>query len=815
MLAFLIFTGNSVAFLRIIVINKNALYSDSRIRQLSAASLTCGLVLTPAVPALAHEEHGTASASDTTSNQRTRRIDGENTVAGVHANLVDLSLRDGALTLGSRASTHDGEGIYDPARTVFHLPNTDSTRSTVAAGYEFIAPKGTPIWYIPHTGTGGILHPGFGADNIPRDALKENKISLELVRTQAPDGGSVEVFHEDPSGPTRLFSSRENLPAHTITAGEQAHPGWAFTAPGVYRLTFRATAQRTDGTPISAEQTYTVAVGDVPANIFEQMRTQEGERRGGAPEAADRSAAASAASPAGAGAPKTPANISGANTHNVRQAGAPASGGSNGAPQQPRAEHPAAQGPAPEPQAQQAGNSASQGSGAADRSTPEAVNAAEPSGGNGAASAADSGGTGTDGTVQSITPPAGASGGKSVRGSNSANVAPGASHQGAAAGSGSAGGGAGSSGAGSGGSDSAGSGSEKCYATEVQVKDAKQSLRSPASVPSVEPALHTATVQNVAEYGGSDRATEGHFDVGPVLNGSTLSSAVKDDRFSPPKHVSPGSLNFVLGDAAKLKFPAGMEDIAPAGSTVHMIGATQQAGVPWLGWSTQDPELLKQADGPVTMSLKGFDGPGSMSVFLSGNFGSAGQKVFTSRGGSFQVPLNTHQHSNWVFTAEGRYRVTIGWQVRLKNGQTVESTSTLNFTVGNGSGENTSGGDKQQGAQKPADNGGHRGGAHNDTPAGESKTPDKQAGRGTVDAASGIVTKPDGTKVRIVGKTASGKDCALTNQELKDAQQAAAAGQLASTGAGFNPFMVSTSVLAVALGGMIVYAVRRRKRHAA
>ena len=558
-----------------------------------------------------------------------------------------------------------------------------------------------------------------------------------------------------------------------------------------------------------------MAVGDVPANIFEQMRTQESEQHDGAPKAADRSAAASAASPAGAGAPKTPANISGANTHNVRQAGAPASGGSNGAPQQPRAEHPAAQGPAPEPQAQQAGNSASQGSGAADRSTPEAVNAAEPSAGNGAASAADSGGTGTDGTVQTITPPAGASGGKSVRGSNSANVAPGASHQGAAAGSGSAGGGAGSSGAGSGGSDSAGSGSEKCYATEVQVKDAKQSLRSPASIPSVEPALHTATVQNVAEYGGSDRATEGHFDVGPVLNGSTLSSAVKDDRFSPPKHVSPGSLNFVLGDAAKLKFPAGMEDIAPAGSTVHMIGATQQAGVPWLGWSTQDPELLKQADGPVTMSLKGFDGPGSMSVFLSGNFGSAGQKVFTSRGGSFQVPLNTHQHSNWVFTAEGRYRVTIGWQVRLKNGQTVESTSTLNFTVGNGSGENTSGGDKQQGAQKPAENGGHRGGAHNDTPAGESKTPDKQAGRGTVDAASGIVTKPDGTKVRIVGKTASGKDCALTNQELKDAQQAAAAGQLASTGAGFNPFMVSTSVLAVALGGMIVYAVRRRKRHAA
>ena len=93
------------------------------------------------------------------------------------------------------------------------------------------------------------------------------------------------------------------------------------------------------------------------------------------------------------------------------------------------------------------------------------------------------------------------------------------------------------------------------------------------------------------------------------------------------------------------------------------------------------------------------------------------------------------------------------------------------------------------------------------------KPAEQQSQRGTVDAASGIVTKPDGTKVRIVGKTASGKDCALTNQELKDAQQAAAAGKLANTGAGFNPFMVSTSVLAVALGGMIVYTVRRRHRH--
>jgi len=65
----------------------------------------------------------------------------------------------------------------------------------------------------------------------------------------------------------------------------------------------------------------------------------------------------------------------------------------------------------------------------------------------------------------------------------------------------------------------------------------------------------------------------------------------------------------------------------------------------------------------------------------------------------------------------------------------------------------------------------------------------------------------------IGGVTGGGKAAPLTTEELKDARQAAAAGKLANTGAGFNPFMVSTSVLAVALGGMIVYTVRRRHRH--
>ena len=62
------------------------------------------------------------------------------------------------------------------------------------------------------------------------------------------------------------------------------------------------------------------------------------------------------------------------------------------------------------------------------------------------------------------------------------------------------------------------------------------------------------------------------------------------------------------------------------------------------------------------------------------------------------------------------------------------------------------------------------------------------------------------------GKTASGEDCALTSQELANAQKAAAAGKLPNTGVVIDPFMVSTSILALALGAMILRSARRKGR---
>ena len=732
---------------------------------LSATTLGCTLAL--GAP-LALPQVGTFTAAQAQENQvgtqtgtesRTYvNYEGDYVIAGVHTEMLNAFLDGNQFTLGTLADTGPGkQGRFNPARTVFHLPDVEDAHTNVVAGYDYIAPEGTDIFYIPSTRTRGLLYPGLGAEGIRPGTLKNNTINLELVRSSVPEGGRAEVFTESGRDNPRVFSTNDQLAPHTITSGGHEHLSWAFTRKGIYQLTFRATATLADGTPVSSEATYTIAVGTNAEDGFELLNAQNAAKEAAKESTSEATttpeASATATKSAASTSTSTSASTAASTSTGIRRVDASVNGQNAAQMTDPSGAKAEANGE----QASQGGSGVT-----AIRGTDNTNNGSDK-------------GESKDGNSHGVK-------GSSVKGSNARNIS------------------APSTGSGVLSSGLPGSLNQQCIATEVPAEDAKdskdaqkdnkqsnQAAQAPTSIP-------TIAVVNSAEHSGREEVTHGHFDVGPVLNGGNLTSSVKDDRTSPARHVSPGALEFVLNDAAKINLPAGMENIAPAGTPVHMIGATQQQGVPWLGWSTQDPELLKQLDGPVTMNLNGFEGPGTMSTFLSGNFGSAGQKVFDSRsGGSFQVPANTHQHSNWVFTAEGRYTVTIGWTARLKNGQQVSSESVLHFTVGNP--DNAPASNNAQGAQN-----------------GSEKSTAKNPVNGTIDEATGIVTKPDGSKVRIVGKTASGEDCALTSQELANAQKAAAAGKLPNTGVVIDPFMVSTSILALALGAMILRSARRKGR---
>lgn len=693
-------------------------------RALSVAALSVALLAGPlaASPAVAEQERPTPTASQATSTASEEAA--ARTVLTVeHTDALAMTLADGQLDLFTYADLPGAPRTrLDPTQTIFNLQDRADTRVSVPAGFDFLGAEGSTIWLAPQTQVAGVLWPGWNTEGIRPGELAGDKLTLELVKTKAPEGGAVEVFQSSPFGTERVFSSREKLPALQQPVGSHVHANWAFTATGTYELTFRASATRADGTPVSTEQTYTFVVGQLPAEL------------GGPTEATQPTA-----TPSPSTAPETPSSTS-------PKPSAPAPVETTEAP----ASAPAAPSYAPFNPAPAPGGSQESASPQPDQqhSAPAA---------------------GSSGQVHRAPAP------------QSAAQQHSAQQHSATGGSGS-------------------TAPQQCLATEEVVKPADQAQQGEAGTANRASARTldkpAFTIQKAVNTSTS-KATSGHFDFGAVLSGGNLSAQVKDDRTSPATWKQPGALTFVLGDGAKTTMPGGMNHIAPAGAEVYLIGATQQATVPWVGWNTQNPELVAQASGPATLTLTDLQGPGRLSVFLSGNFGSAGTTVFNGVGDSFSVPLNTHQHANWVFTAPGAYSATLTWTVPLKSGGQATASGTLNFEVGDMTQA------QQQTQQQDAGSS-----SSTQAPAG--------GGQGSVDSATGLVTRPDGSQVRIVGKTADGRDCTLSEDELAKAQQASARGELAHTGTSSTSTLVAAGTLTLLAGaGVLLFTRRRAARRAA
>lgn len=239
------------------------------------------------------------------------------------------------------------------------------------------------------------------------------------------------------------------------------------------------------------------------------------------------------------------------------------------------------------------------------------------------------------------------------------------------------------------------------------------------------------------------RVTDGHFDFGARLNGKRATAQVKDDRTSPPVWRNPSDVMFVLGDASKKKVPAEFGFLGKPGSDIYMIGQTQESQVPWLGWNTQDEQLVNNAT-KVTMRLDSLNGPGKLNVFVGGGGlgGGSIKHVFRNAGDSYDIPLRTHEHGNWVFSAPGNYTATVTFTVKLKDGSTTQATGTLNFEVGQsanaGAGNITPTG--QSAPDQNADD--QSGDQQGDTQSGNQQGDPSTSDQATADANGGDSTAP-------------------------------------------------------------------------
>lgn len=180
----------------------------------------------------------------------------------------------------------------------------------------------------------------------------------------------------------------------------------------------------------------------------------------------------------------------------------------------------------------------------------------------------------------------------------------------------------------------------------------------------------------------------GHVDVGPTFGTGQWALQVHDDTASPAVWRDPEDVVFQATDASILEVP---DDDAfgflelPAGADAYVLPQTEQPGIVWPGWNTQDPTLLDNLDLGTTFRLHAVEGPGNLVVYLQGgNFG-APQVLWSSHEPFPQdvwVEVNTHTHANWVFSQPGVYLVDAEFTGDLVTGETLNARDTLRFAVG-------------------------------------------------------------------------------------------------------------------------------------
>lgn len=198
------------------------------------------------------------------------------------------------------------------------------------------------------------------------------------------------------------------------------------------------------------------------------------------------------------------------------------------------------------------------------------------------------------------------------------------------------------------------------------------------------------TVEQDEEIGDEQVVLEhGHVDIGPRIVDDEWQLLARDDSTAPPVWRYLEDMVFHLPDQSILPAPEdeqfGFIDAEP-GQDVYVIPQTEDYEVPWLGWNSQDPDVVAMLARGMTLRLHGVEGPGQFTLFLqSGNFDDA-QLLWssddTSEPQDIWADTNSHVHANWVFTEPGVYLLDVEVLGELSDGTTGSHRDTLRFAVG-------------------------------------------------------------------------------------------------------------------------------------
>ena len=192
--------------------------------------------------------------------------------------------------------------------------------------------------------------------------------------------------------------------------------------------------------------------------------------------------------------------------------------------------------------------------------------------------------------------------------------------------------------------------------------------------------LATVTLLNPSPALAADAVVlpKGHTDAIDVhYEGGALKLKVKDDTVSPAVVRDPADVTFQVLPAAETTVPdlPAFSFLGQAGSKIWMLPQVQDPALLWPGWNTGRLSSGVFADNKVTISLVGADGPGDVTLFDTNSIGTPNIKFRSNDGlpDALGVPVHTHAHASWVFSALGTYTLKFQADATLANGTKVST----------------------------------------------------------------------------------------------------------------------------------------------
>ena len=212
---------------------------------------------------------------------------------------------------------------------------------------------------------------------------------------------------------------------------------------------------------------------------------------------------------------------------------------------------------------------------------------------------------------------------------------------------------------------------------------------APSSVadPSPDPDLAQSVAAHEEWSNEASEISVGHVDLGPRLIDGQWRAGLRHDAETGAVWRDPNQTVLRVNDAAIMTAPDSADypflaDVA--GKPVYVVPQTQNPGVVWLGWNTQDPAVTATIDRGLTMRVGPVSGPGRAWLFLqSGTFGKP--LLLADSGaapGDVWIDSGTHVHANWAFSQPGTYTATVTFLGTTTAGEAVNASTTLRFAVG-------------------------------------------------------------------------------------------------------------------------------------